>query len=796
MRAHLLTTTAVVALFTAMPARAQDATWLLNPGTSNFNTAANWTPATVPTGTAFFGASNTTSIAFQAFTTTSIGTLQFNPGAPAYSFTTENGFSTSISITGTGIVNNSSNAPTFVVGNQANIFFRNASTAGNAIIITNAGGLTAFVDSATGGNARFITNAGGAFDITSLSSGGMTAGSIEGVGTFSLGSNQLTVGSNNLSTEVSGIIRGTGGSLVKVGTGTLTLSGTNSYTGATVVTGGTLLLTGDISSSTGAVVGPNAMLAGTGTAPGVLVAGGTLAPGLPNAIGTLNVRGNLAFTSAANYLININAITASLTNVTGVAALGGATVQVADDKDITKRQVYTLLTASGGVTGTFNPDVVGVKNKVDLFYDANNVYLCDHCKLESIQPAPPGATPTQLPADISNVVGGIDAAIDNDVTLPSRFQNLRGLSRQQFLNALSQLTGENHTGAQQAGFQVMDRFLRLLLDPFAATRAVGGAGSAIGFAPERSAAFPADVALAYASVLKAPAAPAQPALASRPWNIWASGYGGNANIGGEPLTIGSHDTRVRDYGYAAGLDYRIAPDTTAGFALGGAGSNWNLASGLGGGRSDVFQAGFYGSKRWGPAYVSAALAYATYWMSTDRFVNVFGTDHLTSSFTVHNLGGRIESGYRFAIPMVAITPYGALQAQRLSLPGNSEIALSGSSTFALTYNGQTASTTRGELGAWFDKTVLVGYVGAATLFARAAWAHDWGNDRALSTNFLTLPTPAFVINGAAPPPDKALVSAGSELRLGNGWSLTGKFDGEFANRLQTYAGTGTVRYTW
>jgi uncharacterized protein with beta-barrel porin domain len=106
------------------------------------------------------------------------------------------------------------------------------------------------------------------------------------------------------------------------------------------------------------------------------------------------------------------------------------------------------------------------------------------------------------------------------------------------------------------------------------------------------------------------------------------------------------------------------------------------------------------------------------------------------------------------------------------------------------------ATTRSELGAWFDRTVVVADAYAATLFARAAWAHDWGNDRALSTNFLTLPTPAFVINGAAPPPDKALVSGGSELRLRNGWSLTGKFDGEFASRLQTYAGMGTVRYTW
>jgi hypothetical protein len=44
--------------------------------------------------------------------------------------------------------------------------------------------------------------------------------------------------------------------------------------------------------------------------------------------------------------------------------------------------------------------------------------------------------------------------------------------------------------------------------------------------------------------------------------------------------------------------------------------------------------------------------------------------------------------------------------------------------------------------------------------------------------------------------NSALASAGAELRLINGVSLLGKFDGEFANRAQTYAGTGTVRYTW
>ena len=72
-----------------------------------------------------------------------------------------------------------------------------------------------------------------------------------------------------------------------------------------------------------------------------------------------------------------------VSNVRGQFGKTTGTLQQ-DDKDITKRQVYTLLTATGGINGAFNPDVVGVKNKVDLFYDANHVYLCDHCKFDDL----------------------------------------------------------------------------------------------------------------------------------------------------------------------------------------------------------------------------------------------------------------------------------------------------------------------------------------------------------------------------------------------------------------------------
>jgi autotransporter-associated beta strand protein len=73
------------------------------------------------------------------------------------------------------------------------------------------------------------------FNVTlgSISGGGNLGGSI------SLGSSTLTAGGDNTSTTYASNLSGSGG-LTKVGSGTLTLSGTNGYVGATRVSGGTL----------------------------------------------------------------------------------------------------------------------------------------------------------------------------------------------------------------------------------------------------------------------------------------------------------------------------------------------------------------------------------------------------------------------------------------------------------------------------------------------------------------------------------------------------------------------------
>ena len=152
---------------------------------------------------------------------------------------------------------------------------------------------------------------------------------------------------------------------------------------------------------------------------------------------------------------------------------------------------------------------------------------------------------------------------------------------------------------------------------------------------------------------------------------------------------GSSTTTSRIYGTVVGADYRVSPNTLVGFALGGAGYNFSLADSLGSGRADLFQAGLYARHNFGPAYLSAALAYGWQDVTTDRTVTVSGTDKLTANFKASTFAGRLETGWRFApIPASSfgVTPYAAVQATTFHLPGYGETAIVGSNQFALSYS--------------------------------------------------------------------------------------------------------------
>ena len=121
---------------------------------------ANWGPGTVPTGTAFFGASDTTALSVLADTT--VGGLTFNAGASAYSFTN----SQNLNFDGAGIVVNGGSA---TVINDYWLIFTNASLAGSATMINNS--FQYFVDTSTAGSATITSSGNLSFYV------GSTAGS-------------------------------------------------------------------------------------------------------------------------------------------------------------------------------------------------------------------------------------------------------------------------------------------------------------------------------------------------------------------------------------------------------------------------------------------------------------------------------------------------------------------------------------------------------------------------------------------------------------------------------------------
>jgi autotransporter-associated beta strand protein len=994
----------------ALPAAAQDATWLNAPGSGDFNTAANWTPATVPTGTAFFGTSGLTALSFSANTTVSGWT--FNPGAAAYSFTnsgqnlsfvgagivinggsaaitnnvssilnfnnsatagnaiiTNNGFALNFLNTATAgsatITNNSfvmhfndnSTAGSATITNNASLLFDSTATAGNATITNNAGafnnfvgtstagnaiitndgtirlgnratggnavisnngllqlqdfstagnaaitnnGLLRFVDTSDPGNATIINGSAGVVDF-SVASGNnndrkFSAGSIAGGGNFYLGSNQLTVGGNNLSTVVSGVISdcGTGGvaclfagsvggSLVKAGTGTLTLTGANTYTGGTTVNAGTLLLAGAgtlgavvgattvtnatldlggtaqtqnggvtliggvisngtlsssgrfslqagtvsaalagsgnaVKSGTGLLnltgistyTGPTAVnggtlavngsiapsplttvnagatLTGTGTVGNILVTGGTFAPGSGTAGSSMTVTGSLGFNAASTYAVNVNPTNSSFATVSGLATLGGATVNAtfANGSDIAKK--YTILNAGsvsgafGAVTSTNLP--ANIHNT--LSYDATHAYL----NLDLNFTTASGTNGNQ-----NNVANGLINYFNSNGGIPLIFATLSP-------SGLSQASGETATGSQQTTFNAMTQFMGLMTDPFTPGR--GDGANAPGFAEEDLAAH------AYASSGKPRSKSereANAAIYSKSplaknydprWNVWAAGFGGSQTTDGSTAT-GSNSSTSRLFGVAAGADYIFSPRTIAGFALAGGGTSFSVVNG-GSGRSDLFQAGAFIRHTVGQAYVTGALAYGWQDVTTDRTVTIAGVDRLRAQFNANAFSGRAEAGYRFVSPWIGgigITPYAAGQFTTFDLPAYTEQVVSGASTFALAYGSKSVTATRSEFGLRADKSFAL-QTAILTLRGRGAWAHDFNPDRAVGAIFQTLPGASFVVNGARPASDSALATASAEFKWMNGWSATGTFEGEFSNVTRSYAGKGVARYVW
>jgi uncharacterized protein with beta-barrel porin domain len=662
---------------------------------------------------------------------------------------------------------------------RTGIVVNNVSTFQGAIV--NSGSI-----SGTGGIAIDVSSAAGAMTID------QTAGLISGAIKLSPNADQLNISGG----AIAGNIIGSGSQDIinfNFGSGTFTYGSAFGF--STInhvnVNSGTVILNGSNEANAVDVFG-GATLAGTGTLDPLALtihSGGTFSPGTPGTPGTfMNVTGNLALLSGATYAVYLNPTTSSYANVTGAATLAGnVQANFATGSYISKQ--YTILTTTNGLSGTF----AGVTN-VNLPAGFNDVLIYSGGDVLLSLTAGLGGGGTPFNPNQGNVAAAINNYFNNGGTLPPQFLNLFSLPGSQLANALSELDGQNATGAQTSAFTLMTEFLDLMLGQSGGGPGGGGPGGGaggLGFAPDQQAdALPPAIALAYDSILKAP--PEQ--TFDQRWSTWASGFGGSSFLEGN-TAAGTNNVNASAYGSAAGMEYRPDPNTRIGFAAAGSGLNWGLAQNLGTGRSDAFQAGGYAKTYFGAAYLSGALAFGNNWFATNRIAS---GDQLAARFAGQSYAIRGEAGYRFAVPLqyaaIGVTPYAALQTQWFHTPTYGETDLTGGG-FGLTYAATTANDTRSELGTrfddlatWNDKPLV--------LRASLAWAHDWENGTTLNAAFESLPGSAFTVNGAPLPPNSALTSASAQYFFTPNWSFTTKFDGELAPGGQTYAGSGTLKYTW
>jgi autotransporter-associated beta strand protein len=258
------------------------------------------------------------------------------------------------------------------------IIFQDNASAAQSVLLANAGGNGGhagniyFNGNSSGGTAFLFLLGNSALDISGHNSPGMSLGALEGDGRIYIGANNLTVGETLFSRTFTGSIRdggaagGTGGSLTKVGTGQLTLSGASSYRGGTIIASGLLTVNNTEGSATGSgpvQVQPSSVLNGSGVMSGAVTVSGTahrlgiLEPGGTETVGQLTTGNRLAFRGGAyNCTLDRDTVTSDTVSARGVKIRNGTLALTAvGSLQLPLGAVFTVLNnmSATPIAGTF-----------------------------------------------------------------------------------------------------------------------------------------------------------------------------------------------------------------------------------------------------------------------------------------------------------------------------------------------------------------------------------------------------------------------------------------------------------
>ncbi|KZK81986.1 Extracellular serine protease precursor [Pseudovibrio sp. Ad13] len=620
-----------------------------------------------------------------------------------------------------------------------NSHYMNIGLLGNGTLTISDGGVvdvenSVYLGRVTGSHGTL--NIGAAAGDTAQAAGSLDATAVK----FGDGTGVINFNHTDSDYTFSADISGTGS--VNQLAGTTILTGTNTYTGDTIVSGGELVVNGTI----GDVTVNGGTLGGSGTVGAVAFqSGAVVAPG--NSVGTLNAT-SLVFNSGSTFDVELNdggnvaGINNDLLAASGTVTINGGTVHVKpengtdDGSTYTTNTVYTIMSAVGGVSGTFDSpaptDDFAFLDFV-LSYDANNVYLSS--QLVSSSFCMPGMSANQCAAGEGAFSLGIG----------DLFNSVLNLSNADAAGALDQLSGEAHASIKTALIED-SRFARE-----AALNRVRAAMDSV-------------------------AADGQEQVEKRvgeSLTFWGQGFGswgrwsGNSNAARLDRSIG---------GFLLGGDVQIGESSRFGFFGGYDNSSFEVNGRTSSATADTLHLGAYGGTEFGPLGVRAGGSYAWHDIDTTRSVAFTGfTENLSGSYTAHTAQIFGEAGYRFDFAATSLEPFASISYVQLSSDGYSETGGSA----ALKADRQTMDSTFTSIGLRAETRANLGQF-TAKLSAQAAWQHAFG-DVTPVVNQAFAGGDDFSVASIPIARDALLLNLGASVDLGHSTTLGLAYDGQFGS---------------
>ena len=730
-----------------------------NGGTTTFKETASGGTATLVTNTGG-------TVDFSAMTTAiSVGSIA---GAGSYllganRLTLSDNSSTTVSgiLSGTGGSLVKSGTGTLTLSG-ANSYSGGTTVSAGTLLLGTGGSLAS-------GSALAVN--GGSFN---LNGHAQTIGAFSGTGgTVALGTGTLTAGDSSNTTYAGGFT-GTGG-LIKQGSGTLTLSGISTI-GTTEVAAGKLMVNGSL--NTALTVDAGGSIGGSGTITGNLTVNGTIRPD----IGTTNVVGT--YTQAAGSTYQVEVTPGGLSdkiNVTGNAVISNAAaVQVLADAGTYQRNTnYTILTASGGVTGTYASVTSNFAFlKPTLSYDANNVLL----NLVASQNAFVNGAQTPNQVAVATVLDLAAPTASGD--FGAVLNALYALNTQQGPAMLNLIGGQSYSGFGSVAIQGS----QLFMDSFQGHAGSGSVGGG------NSAGLPGST---YVALRAEPTDACDIACDGEPsWGAWGGAMGGFGTV------AGSNNANGLTYnlgGFIAGIDRKFASFFRAGIAAGLNAATLTTSGVPGTGNSNTVQFALYGAYNEGALYVDGLAGYGRSDNRMNRPLAIPGLAPRTAlgNTTANTFFSQLETGYKIVVaPRFDgfVTPFARLQASTSTQNGFTE---TGADSLDLTVAQQTTNSLRTVVGAQIGAGLDAPWREKLSMTFHLGWSHELADlSRPVTAVFAGAPALGFTTQGAIAPRDGVVLGLGASSAIADRTSIYFRYDGDLAGGNTNHIFNAGVRYVW